>query len=77
LLRPRVRLRLFSDALAYLSALEKPGSSWQSAGHFWIGNYPAASDFITHFACSHRFNVGHFCDKTIDAKIRRAEATGA
>jgi YVTN family beta-propeller protein len=68
----RARLRTFSgDPLAYFSAVERPGGSWHSAGYFVIADYPAASAFITRLSCAHHFNLGRFCDRAIDAKIRR------
>jgi YVTN family beta-propeller protein len=71
----RARLRLFSgDFGAYFSASVRPGASWQILGQGWIADYPAASTFINILSCSSPsyLNLGHFCDRAIDAKIRRA-----
>jgi peptide/nickel transport system substrate-binding protein len=69
----RARLRLFTgDVGEYFSAVETPGASWQIAGSGWLSDYPAASQFIALLSCSYHFNLGHFCDRAIDAKINRA-----
>ncbi len=69
----RARLRLFSgDGSEYFSALARPGASWQIAGTGWVADYPAASTFMTLASCSNASNFGHFCNRGIDAKIRRA-----
>jgi YVTN family beta-propeller protein len=69
----RARLRLFKgDSNAYFSALGTPRASWQVAGAGWLPDYPAASTFINLLSCSSSQNLGHFCDRAIDAKIRRA-----
>jgi YVTN family beta-propeller protein len=68
----RARLRLFPDYTAHFTALQRPGASWEIAFSGWLMDYPAASNFITLLSCSHVFNLGHFCDRAIDAKIRRA-----
>jgi peptide/nickel transport system substrate-binding protein len=47
-------------------------ASWQIAGSGWLADYPAASQFIQLVSCSYHFNLGHFCDRAIDAKISRA-----
>jgi peptide/nickel transport system substrate-binding protein len=52
--------------------LRRPGASWQIAGSAWLADYPAASNFITLASCSHPENHGDFCDREIDATIRRA-----
>jgi peptide/nickel transport system substrate-binding protein len=41
---------------------------------WWIADYPAASNFIRIFRCGHRPNVSEFCDRRIDAQIKRALA---
>jgi peptide/nickel transport system substrate-binding protein len=69
----RARLRLFSgDVGDYFSAVQAPGASWQVAGAGWFADYPAASQFIQLLSCSGFFNLGHFCDQAIDARISRA-----
>jgi peptide/nickel transport system substrate-binding protein len=69
----RARLRLFSgDVGDYFAAVQAPGASWQVAGAGWLADYPAASQFIQLLSCSFPFNLGHFCDRAIDAKINRA-----
>jgi YVTN family beta-propeller protein len=69
----RVRLRVFSgDIGKYFDALEAPGASWNLAGSAWFADYPAASTFINLLACSSAFNSGHFCDRAVDNRIRRA-----
>ncbi len=69
----RARLRLFSGDLGvYFSALEAPRAPWHLAGDGWFADYPAASNFISLLSCSAHFNLGRFCDRAIDARIRRA-----
>jgi YVTN family beta-propeller protein len=69
----RARLHLFSgDAGRYFTAVDRPGASWQLAGSGWAADYPAASNFITLVSCSHPLNWGDFCDREVDAEIRRA-----
>ncbi len=69
----RARLRLFSgDIGKYFSALEQPRASWHLAGSGWFADYPAASNFINLLACSSQFNIGRFCNRAIDGKIRQA-----
>jgi YVTN family beta-propeller protein len=68
----RARLRVFRDYDAHFTALQRPGASWQIAWSGWGMDYPAASNFITLLSCSPGFNLGHFCDRAIDGKIRRA-----
>ena len=69
----RVRLRVFSgDIGRYFAALEAPGASWNLAGNAWYADYPTPSTFINVLACSSPYNPGHFCDRAIDAKLRRA-----
>jgi YVTN family beta-propeller protein len=71
----RARLRLFPDGVErYYQALRRPGASWQIAASGWLADYPAASEFITVFSCSNPWNanLGHFCNRAIDARIRRA-----
>lgn len=69
----RARLRLFSgDFGAYFTASQRPGASWQIVGNGWFADYSAASNFINVLSCSSYNNLGRFCDRAIDAKIRRA-----
>jgi YVTN family beta-propeller protein len=69
----RARLRLFSgDVGDYFTAVQVPGASWNMTGSGWLADYPAASQFIQLLACSNFFNLGHFCDQAVDAKITRA-----
>ena len=69
----QARLRLFSGDLGeYFSAVEAPHASWHVAGSGWFADSPAASNFMHLFSCSSPFNYGHFCDRAIDARIRRA-----
>jgi ABC-type oligopeptide transport system substrate-binding subunit len=69
----RARLRLFSgDIGRYFGALDRPGASWQLFGTAWSADYPAASNFVNLLSCSSPYNWGRFCDRAIDAKIRRA-----
>jgi YVTN family beta-propeller protein len=69
----RARLRIFSgDIGKYFDAIEAPGASWNLAGNAWFADYPTASTFINLLACSSAYNSGRFCDRTIDARIRRA-----
>jgi YVTN family beta-propeller protein len=66
----RARLRIFSGR--YWSAIEEPKASWHVAGSAWFADYSAPSNFINLLACSTSFNFGRFCDRAIDANIRRA-----
>jgi peptide/nickel transport system substrate-binding protein len=68
----RARTRVFRDYDAHFQALQRPRASWQIAWSGWSMDYPAPSNFITLLSCSPGFNLGHFCDRAIDAKIRRA-----
>ena len=71
----RARLRLFTgDPGRYWSAVENPGGSWQLAGSGWFADYPAASSFINLLSCASApaLNLGGFCDRAVDAKMRRA-----
>jgi YVTN family beta-propeller protein len=69
----RARLRVFSgDIGKYFDALAAPGASWNLAGSAWFADYPAASTFIKLLGCSSAFNSGHFCDRAVDSRIRRA-----
>jgi ABC-type transport system substrate-binding protein/class 3 adenylate cyclase len=39
----------------------------------WVTDYPAESGFMRPvFACDASFNIGHFCDPEIDARMRKA-----
>jgi len=44
------------------------------AGSGWFADYPAASSFINLLSCSSApaLNLGGFCDRAVDAKMRRA-----
>jgi peptide/nickel transport system substrate-binding protein len=44
----------------------------------WFKDFPAASDFISPlFTCGGPVNYSHFCDHSVDAKVRRASAQQA
>jgi peptide/nickel transport system substrate-binding protein len=71
----RARLRVIPEAKGgYWRAIEAPGATWHVAGSGWFADYSAASNFMNLFKCSspRPFNLGRFCDRGIDAKIRRA-----
>jgi peptide/nickel transport system substrate-binding protein len=67
------RVSPFRATRHYFAALGRPGAPWQIAGGGWLADLPAASNFITPLlSCSSPANAGHFCDRAIDAAIRRA-----
>jgi YVTN family beta-propeller protein len=67
------RVSHFATTDDYFDALGRRGASWQIAGGGWLADFPAASAFIASlFSCSSPDNRGHFCDRAIDAAIRRA-----
>ena len=69
----RARLRLFpGDLGSYFSAVKRRGASWHLAGTGWFADAPAASNFMNLLSCGSAENWGRFCDKAIDAKMRRA-----
>jgi YVTN family beta-propeller protein len=68
----RARLRLFSGDLGkYFYALVAPRATWHLAGTGWFADSPAASNFMSLFSCSSHDNYGRFCNRAIDARIRR------
>jgi peptide/nickel transport system substrate-binding protein len=71
----RARLRVLSETEGgYWEAIEAPGATWHLAGGGWFADYSAASTFMNLLECSspRPFNLGRFCDRAIDAKIRQA-----
>jgi peptide/nickel transport system substrate-binding protein len=68
----RTSLRLFPDFGTYFPAMGSSHGSWNVAGSGWIADYPAASNFIRLVSCASPSNFGRFCDRKIDAEIRRA-----
>ena len=68
----RARLRLFDDDRTYFTAVRAPGASWHLAGTAWFADLPAASNFVNLLSCGSPYNWGRFCDRRIDARIRRA-----
>ena len=69
----RARLRLFTgDFDEYFSAVERPGASWHAVGTGWYADAPAPSNFANLLSCSSPNNWGRFCNRAVDAKIRRA-----
>jgi YVTN family beta-propeller protein len=70
----RARLRVVPETEGgYWEAIEAPGATWHLAGGGWFADYSAASTFMNLFECSspRPFNLGRFCDRAIDAKIRQ------
>src|SRR5262249_55198558 len=69
----RAHLRLFSgDKGKYFHALEENGAAFDLAGSNWWADYTAASNFVKLLSCTSPFNWGRFCDRAVDAEIRRA-----
>src|SRR5262249_6443763 len=70
-LRSQPNIRLFSP-----SATSYGANNAVLIG--WFKDFPAASDFIsTLFTCRAAVNYSHFCDQSVDAKVRRASAQQA
>jgi hypothetical protein len=71
---PRSPPPLLGARPAVLRGARAAGAPWQIAASGWLADFPAASEFITVFSCSNPWNAnrGHFCNRAIDARIRRA-----
>jgi DNA-binding SARP family transcriptional activator/ABC-type transport system substrate-binding protein/DNA-binding beta-propeller fold protein YncE len=67
----RTRLRNVSCDRYYFSAqgLGNPRSHVQAGVSSWFADYPAASSYMDFFSCD---GFVHFCDRSIEARIRRA-----
>jgi YVTN family beta-propeller protein len=75
----RVLLKRVSDDVYYsnrpVSGPLDPARHAQAGPFSWFADYPAASNYMTtFFACDAPSNWSHFCDRHIDAQIRRAVA---
>jgi peptide/nickel transport system substrate-binding protein len=65
------KIRTFSPAATLPSAADAVLIAW-------FKDFPGASDFITTlFTCGSAANYSHFCDRAIDAKVKRASAQQA
>jgi peptide/nickel transport system substrate-binding protein len=80
----RAELRVYQSSRRYFPAVADPDTA--AAGVVgWIADFPAASSFfVPLFTCrAEQASAGdfvspsHFCDPTLDARIRRAEALQA
>jgi peptide/nickel transport system substrate-binding protein len=67
----RTRLKRVDSFVFCCSArgLGNPRSRVQAGVSSWFADYPAAPSFIEFFSCT---GFGHFCDRRIEADIRRA-----
>jgi DNA-binding SARP family transcriptional activator/ABC-type transport system substrate-binding protein/DNA-binding beta-propeller fold protein YncE len=67
----RTRLRNVSCDRYYFSAqgLGNPRSHVQAGVSSWFADYPAASSYMDFFSCD---GFVHFCDRSIEARIRQA-----
>jgi YVTN family beta-propeller protein len=75
----RVRLKRVSDGVYYFneptSGPLDPARHAQAGAFSWFADYPAASNYMTtFFACDAPSNWSQFCDRHIDAQIKRAVA---
>jgi YVTN family beta-propeller protein len=73
----RTRLKRVSIPDYYYSGNgpANPRSRVQAGVNAWFADYPAASNFIdTLFSCNRSANYSQFCDRRIEARIRRALA---
>jgi YVTN family beta-propeller protein len=72
----RARIKRVSDDVYYSPAGPIDPRTQAQAGLFsWFADYPAASNYMTtFFTCEAPSNWSHFCDRRLDAEIRRAVA---
>jgi peptide/nickel transport system substrate-binding protein len=80
----RVRLKVV-PIKRYFHAVADSRNRIQIGNGVWSADYPAAADFLSHLlSCAafvpsspHSLNLAEFCDRRIDARMRRAAATQA
>jgi peptide/nickel transport system substrate-binding protein len=72
----RARIKRISHDVYYSPAGPLDPRTRAQAGPFtWFADYPAASNYMTtFFTCDAPSNWSHFCDRRLDAQIRRAVA---
>ena len=57
----------------YFQAVTAPGADAQAGFSAWAPDYPGAGGFLTPLiSCNGSFNLSRFCDRGVDAAIRRA-----
>jgi peptide/nickel transport system substrate-binding protein len=71
----RARIKRVSDDVYYNPATGplEPGRHVQTGLFSWFADYPAASNYFgTFFSCRAPSNWSKFCDRSIEAELRRA-----